>query len=415
MHNFKVDFKSLSGCNTSMTKKNYSLLAILSTAAAVIVHLYLTKHHYDLKFGLSGDKSLCNINATFNCDAVSASQYSQLFGIPMALLGALTNAYLLLLLLVHHFKMADNPARVGRYSVHASVLISFISVIMATISITYLGNLCVFCITTYALSFLGLLFAFQAQESSVLKHLGDDLQDVFIQTRWVLICAALVPVMGYIINSAVTTNSGFGNFDIVLQESLQNWQSNPSYSFVENRGLVSESRSTPPVMTIVEFADFKCPHCKHAYPTLHAFKDAHPDVKFIYKAFPLDGSCSTAAIHPGDGTRCTLVYYTLCAEKLFKKGWDTHHWIFDHQEDLFQQMSLDQPMQEVSDLLKMDFSALKSCAASPEIAQETRDMSQEGVNAKINGTPAIFVNGKLFEVGRSLPGLQKMYDFLKKN
>jgi uncharacterized membrane protein len=48
----------------------------------IFVALYLLNLHYK-----NGGSSFCNINEQFNCDVVNQSPYSELFGIPVAIIG----------------------------------------------------------------------------------------------------------------------------------------------------------------------------------------------------------------------------------------------------------------------------------------------------------------------------------------
>ncbi|MFN8943535.1 MAG: vitamin K epoxide reductase family protein, partial [Pseudobdellovibrionaceae bacterium] len=65
-------------------RQKHIFLALLFTIIGFGVHMYLAIHHYDLKFGLSDGAAFCNVNDYASCDAVAASKYSELFGVPMA-------------------------------------------------------------------------------------------------------------------------------------------------------------------------------------------------------------------------------------------------------------------------------------------------------------------------------------------
>ena len=57
------------------------LLSVVGAGAAI----YLSKHYYDLRAGTAGFKSLCNISATMNCDAVTASRFAEIMpGLPLS-------------------------------------------------------------------------------------------------------------------------------------------------------------------------------------------------------------------------------------------------------------------------------------------------------------------------------------------
>ena len=54
-----------------------ALLPLLSAIGAAVA-IYLSKHYYDLRAGTGGFSSLCNINATVNCDAVASSRFAEI-------------------------------------------------------------------------------------------------------------------------------------------------------------------------------------------------------------------------------------------------------------------------------------------------------------------------------------------------
>lgn len=58
-------------------------IAVLAVVGIAVSSLSLY-HHYE-----KSETSFCNINGTFNCDIVNRSVYSEVFGIPVALIGIL--------------------------------------------------------------------------------------------------------------------------------------------------------------------------------------------------------------------------------------------------------------------------------------------------------------------------------------
>ena len=46
-------------------------------------------------------------------------------------------------------------------------------------------------------------------------------------------------------------------------------------------------------MTVVEFADFQCPHCARAFAILKRIRGMHGDaVRVVYRQFPLSKQCN---------------------------------------------------------------------------------------------------------------------------
>lgn len=166
-------------------------------------------------------------------------------------------------------------------------------------------------------------------------------------------------------------------------------------------------------MTVVAFADFRCPHCKMAAPTLHAFTKSHPDVKLVFKPFPLDGTCNDAIKSGGDGISCGLAATVMCSEKIAQKGWAAHDYIFEKQMEITQAQNLDKNIDSVASALNIANEELKKCVKEPSIIELVKKMAKEGETAQIQGTPTVFVNGKLLGGGQLLPVLEAAYRSIK--
>jgi protein-disulfide isomerase len=57
---------------------------------------------------------------------------------------------------------------------------------------------------------------------------------------------------------------------------------------------------------------------------------------------------------------------------------------------------------------------VKQCIGSEDALNTLKRQAQEGIKAKISGTPSIFVNGKLLNGGQAIPILESVYRELKK-
>lgn len=135
-------------------------------------------------------------------------------------------------------------------------------------------------------------------------------------------------------------------------------------------------------ITIVEFADFQCPHCAQFAPLIDKIAESRKnDVRFAYKfyvlgKFPNSENAARAAIAAG------------------KQGkfWEMHHLIFANQERLEQQ-GLDQMAKE----LGLDVSRFHADMQSPETADRIAKDRKLGEDLKIEGTPTLFINGRQFD------------------
>jgi protein-disulfide isomerase len=131
-------------------------------------------------------------------------------------------------------------------------------------------------------------------------------------------------------------------------------------------------------VTLVEFSDFECPHCRAAAPILESVvSDAGP-VRVCYLPFPL-----RAHTHAADAARLAL----------WAKGqghfWELHDLLFAHQE------SLDtDSMVRYAEAAGLDAVAAAVTLRSTAFASEVAAARAQGERAKITGTPALFVNGR---------------------
>lgn len=386
-------------------------LALLAGIGSLGTHFYLSTHYYELHLGLSSGSAICNINSTFNCDTVAASKYSVLFGIPMSIWGLATQLILVLFTIIFGLGMSADDNRMGRYTFYLATFVAGTSVVMGSISLFFLSSFCLFCMVAYILSFTQLFCLWKLNDPSPFSHLGEDIAHVFSKMRWVGITAAAIIPLTFLFNNMFLDHFGGNLLLDAVESSYLGWkESSPENKFSDNglsRG-PAESK-----MVIVEFADFLCPHCKHAAPTLKVFADTHPDVKLVFKAFPLDGTCNSDTKMPkGDGNRCLLTKTVFCAEKLNQTGWFFYEAIFENQEKFHGGANVDEILKPYFEKAGTDLKAMSECRNSEELHKSILDQSQEGTNAKIEGTPTIFVNGKFLSRGHMLPVLKKVYDSL---
>jgi protein-disulfide isomerase len=205
-------------------------------------------------------------------------------------------------------------------------------------------------------------------------------------------------------------SKGGKNLEPLFVDYFQTWISSPSVSF-SNEGLIQGPENSK--MTIIEFADFKCPHCKSAAPSLKAFTSSHPDVRFIFKVFPLDGACNANAQMPqGDGISCSLAKAVYCGEKLGKKGWELYENFFEEQENLRNPSTNSEYLSMILKKQQLVETDIQNCIKEEATHKVIINQSQEGVNAQIEGTPSIFVNGKKLKLGHTVTMLEKVYAYL---
>lgn len=397
--------------NSNQSWKFY--LALLASFAALATHFYLSKHYFELNLGLSSGSAVCNINSTFNCDTVSASKFATLFGIPMALWGLTTQLIVFLFTLAYSLGLTTDRSRTGRYTFYLSLFVAVTSVIMGGISLMFLSSYCLFCMLAYALSFIHLYAVGSSLDSKTGPHIAKDITMAVTQNKGVGISMLSILPLAFLFNNMFLDHFGGSLLKDSVESSFAGWSDPTTITHSFTTDGISKGPENAK-MVIVEFADFLCPHCKHAAPSLKVFTDSHSDVRIIFKAFPLDGTCHADPKMPkGDGNRCLLAKAVYCAEKVAQKGWLIYEKIFEIQEKIYASGNAAEMLKTMNTENKIDNVAMETCQNDEATHKSIVAQSQEGLQAKIEGTPTIFVNNKYLSRGQLIPVLQRVYDSIK--
>jgi protein-disulfide isomerase len=135
-------------------------------------------------------------------------------------------------------------------------------------------------------------------------------------------------------------------------------------------------------VTIVEFADFECPYCGRAAPTVASIGQAYPDdVRLIFKHYPLP-------FHPR-AEPAALAAVCAMAQGAF---WPMHDLLFANQKALE-----DSDLEGYASSLALDLPSWHTCLQDPASAALIQDDVTSGDNAGVTGTPTFFINGKALE------------------
>jgi len=158
-------------------------------------------------------------------------------------------------------------------------------------------------------------------------------------------------------------------------------------------------------VTIVEFSDLQCPHCKEANPTIERLLTENSNIHFISQNFPL----------PMHNWAMKAAEYADCVGRSSNEAyWKFVDAVFEAQA----QITADNADQQLTDI------AGKSGANGPEIAtcagkSETESRVQEsitlGKSLDVNSTPTLFINGRPVGVsGNNYEVLKEIADFAAK-
>jgi protein-disulfide isomerase/uncharacterized membrane protein len=340
-----------------------------------------------------------------NCNTTTASKFSEFFGIPMAILGALLNFLLLLGLAAHKWPLANEKTREQLPTTLKlmSLFVFLTSVVMGGISLMLLKSLCPFCMASYGLSLITLI--------SIWGYLpkGSGFSFGIFELKAIPALLLTTLVVGFFVHKVSLSKFGGKELQEFTTLQFQSWRDQIPKEINTVDPIVMNA-SQQAKMKIVEFADFLCGHCANAFPKLHTFVKAHPDVQFSFQAFPLDGACNPE-ISRSVGAPCQLAKVSHCAEKQ-GKGWETQKWIFENQRDLYTTEKIDEQLPGFVSRQGINEDQLKACVDSEETHKTITEQAALGKDVGVKGTPTVFVNGKKVP-GVSLPVLELIYNEVK--
>ena len=118
----------------------FSLVAILAVGGIVVSSVSL-KHHY-----ATSKTEFCDIGNTFNCDIVNRSEYSEILGIPVALIGMVGYAAILGLATVYR-ERRETPALIFAGTSAGLAFALYLTYIEGRV----LGVWCIMCLSSLAL------------------------------------------------------------------------------------------------------------------------------------------------------------------------------------------------------------------------------------------------------------------------
>lgn len=169
----------------------------------------------------------------------------------------------------------------------------------------------------------------------------------------------------------------------------------PDRAKVETTGHPSRGPANAPV-TIVEFSDFECPYCSGLFPTLKRIEETYKEkIRIVYRQFPLNN------IHPRAQKAAEA---SLCANEQ-DKFWQLHDAMFADQRNL----TVDD-LKAKAAALSMNAATFNTCLDSGKHAAAVRASLEEGNRLGVDGTPALFINGRFLGGNQPYDTIAKIID-----
>ncbi len=393
----------------SRTTRRWYVLQLLFAFLGAATSLYLLVQHTRLKIGIQDGPSFCSFGAHADCNVVNGSQYSEIFGIPLAALGVL---YFLALFLLGAIQPPTTRAFRSAQAWMARLALLSLAIDLGLLGIQAfaLNNFCLFCCLTYLFSAGHLLanFALAPVGSRSLRavlatHQKGKLPSFASAATFSGVLASAFALYLYV--SASAGSARVAGMEESKKVFLETWNQRPATSIpiLPADPIWGNPQSK---VQVVVFSDFECPHCQRAAFAMHtALAPEEGRVQVVFKNFPLDMSCNPLLKNPIHQNSCALAHLGFCAQQK-GKFWDFHDRVFFK----LSARELSSTRDLVYEGVKQLFSRKEfdDCLANPEALAHTLAGIEQGRSLTIDSTPAIFINGKKVTVAPTVDLIREL-------
>lgn len=154
-----------------------------------------------------------------------------------------------------------------------------------------------------------------------------------------------------------------------------------AFSNPQNQGIEDPVKGDSDAkVTITEFSDFTCSHCRESQETIEKILNEYPNkVKLVFKNFPI----SSSSLKPAEASECAY---------LQGKFWEYHNLLFEKELPINTE-----DLKEIANEVGLDMENFNNCLDSNSMRNEVLNDREEGKNKGITGTPTFFVNGRKIE------------------
>ena len=158
-------------------------------------------------------------------------------------------------------------------------------------------------------------------------------------------------------------------------------------------------------VTIVEFSDLQCPHCKEANPTVEKLLVAEPNVRFVLQSFPL----------PMHNWAQKGAAYADCVGRASQEAfWKFIAGVYAGQAEITAE-NADQKLTELAGQAGVNGPDIAACSAQPETQTRVENSISLGKSVDVSATPTLFINGRPVGVSsNNYDMLKQLVDFAAK-
>lgn len=383
--------------NVLLLKK---IFIVFFAVIGFLTTIKLAMIYYDANFNPYALPSFCSVNEFVDCDGVAQTIHSQFLGIPLAYWGMFLYIFIIFLVFVDKlmdikfFKFLDVFKHPLAY-ISALGFISFaISMILAGVSLFEIKKVCILCVFTY---FLNLVIALIATdfEAGILESFKISIKDFLdaLKVRKYLISFLILALFASLF-LAYTTLSYCFTPQVKRYEAIRKYVNMKSDLFKVMGNVLGDSKGK---VTVYVYTDYRCPICRIYNVMIYRAAQELGGIKFVHKNLPLDSVCNKhvpKSFHEG---ACMLARYSMAAQNQ-GRFWEMNSEFFD------QEPKNEKDVLKLAKSMGFDTIKLKKDANSIETDEKLSKDIENAVELKIDGTPTMVINGKVY------PGIKPYYE-----
>lgn len=298
--------------------------------------------------------SICSVDATFDCNAVTLSRFSVLLGVPLPAWGAL-GFYALMLL----------AWRGSKLLVPLSAFAALASLALLAEELLHVGAICMFCEAVHLVAIAVFVVAWLFRDRLAPPTKSDWITAVVVPAVLWIGVRVLVPIYW----SSVMWTRGV---------ELPNGVDDEGYPWIG---------AETPVVTVHEFTDYACPHCRVGTARMLRKVGKHPSKLRLVRRQQPRLRCTEIAMGG-----CQMARVAICGGDQ-GKFWETDSWLFANGSG---EPSVD--VDAAASDIGLDAAALRTCVDDPATQARAAAFAKEAREQGVKGTPGYVVDGAVVDV-----------------
>ena len=143
-------------------------------------------------------------------------------------------------------------------------------------------------------------------------------------------------------------------------------------------------------ITLVEYGDLQCPHCRRAHGVLpRVIRRLGDRLRFVFRHFPITES------HP-NALRAAEAAESVAAQAGEQAFWKMHDLLYEHQPE-WEDADDDTRILELAKEAGANPDTVAADLGSDRYEEHVKEDFMSGVRSGVNGTPTFFINGRRFD------------------